>query len=326
MSPQQKFLKNLASSQSKEQVSGEYEVGITNLELDSQLLASNPFLGLVVPQVKATKISGNYTSDKKKQLSENNIQLKLLGSTLPITTISNENSTVLTMSSVTGFSKTLELFQGLTGGNASQLNSLSQAITTNGWETNYISVNDAVTSTQSAKEKVALTAKEEKTLKSLNMELAKEMMNYFKTVDKTVFVEKDEILTMTLNKKEFQGLFSRLQKVLADNKEYQTVLNKTTSTSALPISADTIKALADSNTYKDYEKLELAIGINQKNQDTSFSVILSPKDSTKQGIKTIQLEGTLVYTKFKGTPKFPTKEQIITTQQLSEAMNSASKK
>lgn len=261
---------------------------------DSQTTA---MVNMVKSQLKDMRINGSYSMPDDKKYAVD-LKMNAMGQEIPFNVVGDDKAMYLSTAFLTSV---MEITQSFSGNSAAV--DISKLKDLDG---KYINMEDFAKESAAASGSAVPADVEKLDMKqalAYQEDFQKEFMNYLKEdVDDKRFEEKDGKLSFTMNKKDIEKMDAIQAKLAKDNPDYEQ-FDANIRDLVKELDKITIQTVIDSKSKKQTYDVDIA---SAKNNIDAVKFTISTTPSDKANAVTL-----------------PTKEQLTTTEQVNEALNSA---
>lgn len=291
--PRKEFTKELFRSQNEANNAASFKLKINDLAYDGA--EDDPYVNMIVSQLKGLNIDGHYALDDKTDTMEMTITANLLGKKLPFQFVGNKDNYYLSTGFVSGMLDLVKSFDYPIGLSESELAKLKGKYIDLGKAGDAFTAGELDKKTNPLKEKLFANDKDAK--------LGRETKKLIESFDKKTFTKNKDIVTHTFTKKEIVALMEKVDEVSSEDKDYKNSDEEKEL-------KETIKTVKN-----DLDKLDLKISINQKTQATDMKVSLAAKDDNDANME-LAMTISVTPEKNKRPIKMPSKTEIISQDEL----------
>ncbi|MGY3778632.1 hypothetical protein [Isobaculum melis] len=303
------FLEAMKEPTKEEQQTKEYSFAIANIDFSKETDAS---LKMGLSMLEKIELSGTNTFDPEENISKSMMTLSLMGSDMTFESITDEAYTYTNIESLQTTYDLMNQMGSLSNPSAkSETAFFGDLVKENHWQGKYIKTSLNAKAIGEDKNEVP----SQKDMTALSQVLSKEMYNYYHNLSNKKFKQQGDLLTVELDKNDYQKLSNLLLKTIHSKPEYEAAI-----AGVIPgIDLDMIDSLMSKNVFSDFKKIDFTITINQKNNASAITLTMSPKDAKL--FKSITIEFSSNSIDFEGTPKLPAENQVIPEAEFTETLN-----
>ncbi len=287
-SPQDEFVKYMEAQSKLTEGTYDFKVGIEELELPtSPDQAANPMAGMLITQLKDMSITGTMKSNTKKDNAfAMDMKVNALGMEVPFNMIGSFGKEPKMYMATDIMEYIMGIASSMTGMDMAAGTDYSQL---KGKYVDIFAMNEATDTAA-----MADMVKEMESVQKEQEKLNKKYLEFIKGLDKKSFTKKDDVISHTLNEKEFTELIKSLDKETeADIKSGE-------------------------NPFKDFEKFNVTFKLNTKKDKTTVTLDMAPKaaDAELVGFSSIKLLVETTLKDKKAEITLPKKENILTAEEM----------
>lgn len=303
----QTYLDAIKDASKDEPRTNEYSFTVTDIDFAKETDSS---VKMGLSMLKDIEVSGVNTFDSKENISQSVITLDLMGSSMTLESLADEEYSYVSIDSLqTVYDLTAQMDRFGSTDSDSETAFFGGLVKEQNWQGKYVKTALNREDTES------IAVPEQKDMDAFSQAITKEMYNYFKNMSGQKFKQKGDILTVELDKNDYQKLADLLLKTMHSKPEYEAAI-----ASLIPgVSLDTIDAMMDTKTFSTFKKIDLSMTMNKKTKATAMTLKMTPKNAT--AFKSITIEFSSNTKEFEGTPELPTSNQIISETDFSETMS-----
>lgn len=281
-------------------------LGISDIKMNEK--SNDPVSNMVATQLKASKFKFETAIDSKdEKLSQTKMTFDIMGMNIPVEIIASEKEKQKLYLSTDGLSSFFEIAQSLSEEEGLELD----PTLLDSFKGKYVDLYELSDTTETTKS-LADISKETAGNKKFNTAYAKEVQSYIKGLDNKKFEKKDGKISHTFTFNEIKDLIDLGDKVVKSNKEFKYAEGESIK--------DLKKDLTDT-----FSDLSCKVTVNDKNDDFDVELTMKPteKEAKEAGFSALTLKGSFKYKATKQTVKMPSKDKILSSEEIEEVILAA---